>query len=94
MKKYSTDYRGRCGKCHAMIGENDMFCRYCGTPKGKGLFLPYENVLECVYGPPTTTTHTCKECGHTWKVHGLCEDRARFCPKCGGGLSTESVCEL
>ena len=94
MKKYSIDYKNRCGKCHKYMGANDMFCRYCGTPKGKGTFLPYENIIESVYGPPTTTTHTCTKCGYTWTVNKLCEDDARFCPKCCGGLHTESKCEL
>ena len=88
MKKYSVDYKGRCGKCHSMMSEGDNFCRYCGTPKGKGMFLPYENVLECVYGPPVVTTHTCTQCGYSWKVNQLCEDRAAFCPKCCGVLSS------
>ena len=93
MKKIKFDHTNRCGECHAFIGEADKFCRYCGTPKGKGKFLPYENVVECVYGPPTTTTHTCTKCGYTWKVNQLSEDRAKFCPKCCGSLHTESKCE-
>ncbi|MBP5261611.1 MAG: zinc-ribbon domain-containing protein [Clostridiales bacterium] len=94
MKKYSRDYEGRCGKCHALINEEDKFCRYCGTPKGKGAFLPYENVLSYVYGPPTETTHTCKECGYTWTVNMLCIDNAQYCPKCCGGLDSTHECKL
>ena len=88
MRKYSIDYKGRCGKCHQIMGEDDLFGRYCGTPKGKGAFLPYENVVMCVYGPPAVTTHTCTGCGYSWSVDTLARDPAKFCPKCGSDLSS------
>lgn len=89
MKQYSFDHKGRCRKCHKFLSEDDRFCRYCGTPKGKGLFLPYENVQACVYGPPVDTFHTCSNCGFSWTVSALGIDRAAFCPKCGGQVSTD-----
>ena len=86
----STDYEGRCGKCHAFIGEEE-FCRYCGTRRGEGEFKPYDNTPQCVYGPPPVRRlHTCPECGFEWE-NCVMLDRQRYCPKCG---SRVSVAEL
>ena len=89
MRKLSRDYEGRCGECHRLMDEDDSFCRYCGTPRGHGKFEPYDNSNLCVYGPPFATTHTCAKCGFSWTVTALGVDGAMFCPKCGGGVSTE-----
>ncbi|MBO4460725.1 MAG: zinc-ribbon domain-containing protein [Clostridiales bacterium] len=89
MREMSTDYSGRCGNCHEPMRDNDLFCRYCGTPRGEGDFLPYENINCCVYGPPMVTTHTCTDCGYSWNVRRLGGDNALFCPECGSPVSTE-----
>lgn len=83
-----TDYTGRCGNCHKNLGEKDKYCRYCGTPRGEGKFEPFRNEVYCVYAPPMTTRHKCKECGYSWTVKTLGKDNAKFCPKCGENLNT------
>ncbi|MBR2522841.1 MAG: zinc-ribbon domain-containing protein [Clostridiales bacterium] len=88
MKRLSSDYEGRCGNCHKLLADDDQFCRYCGTPKGEGGFLPYENSNMCVYGPPVDTTHTCTSCGYSWNIRALGVDNARFCPRCGSSVDT------
>ena len=58
MKKLSglsTDYEGRCGNCHKFFGEGDLYCRYCGTKAGEGRYEPYDDIMQCVYGPPPET---------------------------------------
>ena len=39
-REMSTDYEGRCGNCHGFLGEEDKYCRYCGTRRGEGAFEP------------------------------------------------------
>ncbi len=90
MKHLSRDYTNRCGNCQKMMESSDLFCRYCGTPKGEGDFKPYENLNLCVYGPPMVTTHKCQDCGYSWDVRCLGRDGAGFCPKCGGEVSSTS----
>lgn len=85
----STDYTNRCGNCHAKLKRGDKFCRYCGTPRGEGLFEPYENELCTVYGPPILTKHECLSCGYKWQANDLGGDNARYCPKCRGELESE-----
>ena len=83
----SRDYEGRCGNCHELFDDDgDLFCRYCGTRRGEGQFLPYENFMACVYGPPPVDRfHECKKCGFSWTTHRMV-DRSAFCPKCGERL--------
>lgn len=81
-EELSTDYEGRCGNCHSMMRPNDKYCRYCGTPKGKGKFLPYRNEMYCVYGPPIKEVFKCPACGHRWAVAGLGGDDSKYCPQC------------
>lgn len=76
------DYTGRCGNCTKHMGEEDKYCRYCGTPRGEGKFLPYRNDVYCVYGPPITSMFQCPSCGFSWKVSTLGYDNAKYCPKC------------
>ena len=84
--KGSAAYEGRCGNCHRHIGD-DEYCRYCGTKRGEGEFLPFEDIVQCVYGPPPIPrTHRCKSCGFEWTTHVMI-DRQRYCPKCGGSAA-------
>ena len=48
---WSTDYTGKCGNCHKMLGSEDKYCRYCGTKRGEGKFESEQNMIQCVYGP-------------------------------------------
>lgn len=78
-----TDYTNRCGNCHAHMDEKDKFCKFCGTRKGEGKFLPYENEAYAVYGPPVKIKYTCKSCGHSWMYGGLGSLReSKYCPMC------------
>lgn len=83
------DYTGKCGNCHADMEDGDRFCRYCGTPRGEGAFLPYNNEVLCIYAPPMETRHKCKKCGYSWVRSRLGVDNAEFCPKCRGKLKTK-----
>ena len=79
-------YEGRCGNCHAVI-DDDPYCRYCGTKNGEGAYEPFEDIVQCVYGPPPVEReHTCKKCGYSWKSWEMI-DTERYCPKCGGNVT-------
>lgn len=81
--------KGQCGNCHAGLEPEDKYCRICGTKAGEGAFAPYQNLMQCIYGPmPVQRTHTCPQCGFSWITH-LMIDRQRFCPKCGCEVTTE-----
>ncbi len=85
---------GECGNCHARLGKEDEYCRYCGTRAGEGAFEPYQNFLECVYGPmPVERIHTCSKCGYSWTTCVMI-DRQRYCPKCGAEAPYTSVKEF
>ncbi|SCW52339.1 Double zinc ribbon [Ruminococcaceae bacterium YRB3002] len=94
MKRKKIFNGDMCAKCHAHLGEDDKFCRYCGSPRKPVAFVPANNRVECVYGPPFVTTHTCTGCGYSWTVDSLGIDRAGYCPKCGSEVRTESECKL
>lgn len=79
----SVDYEGRCGNCHAVLGHDDKYCRYCGTKRGEGAFAPYKNEFYCVYGPPVKKKYKCQRCGHIWITSTLGTDSAKYCPLCG-----------
>lgn len=81
----STDYTDRCGNCHKHLDEEDKYCKYCGTTRGKGAFKPYYNKILVVYGPPVTTTRKCSSCGHKWTSSSLGGDEQHYCPLCGSG---------
>ena len=81
-EQLSTDYEGRCGNCHSVMNPDDKYCRYCGTAKGKGKFLPYENEMYCVYGPPIKEVFKCQTCGYSWVTTGLGGDNSKYCPQC------------
>ena len=82
-EKWSTDYKGKCGNCHDALREGDKYCRYCGTKRGDGKFEPYQNIMQCIYGPmPVKRVHKCPKCQNTWKTL-LMIDNQDFCPNCG-----------
>ncbi len=90
MRKLSKDYKGRCGHCHAFIGQ-DEYCRYCGTKKGDGEFLPYNDEVQCVYGPPPIERiHKCENCGYKWSARMMIDDQ-RYCPKCGSRVKVTAA---
>lgn len=72
-----------CGNCHYRLGEKEKYCRYCGTERGKGRFLPYRNVSLGVYGPPIKAKFKCSACGHIWIVSTWGYDPSKYCPMCG-----------
>ena len=83
----STDYEGRCGNCHKLFREGDLYCRYCGTKAGEGKYEPYDDIVQCVYGPPPVERkHTCGKCGYSWTSRAMI-DKEHYCPKCGGNVT-------
>lgn len=80
---WSTDYEGRCGNCHETLGNNEKYCRYCGTKRGDGKFEPYLNIMQCIYGPmPVKRIRKCTKCRKKWETL-LMIDKQNFCPNCG-----------
>ena len=74
----------QCGNCHASLQEGDRYCRRCGTSAGEGAYEPYQNVMQCIYGPrPVKRIHICEKCGYSWSTVEML-DRDKYCPKCGG----------
>ena len=85
-----SDYTGRCGNCHAYIG-SAKFCIFCGTKAGEGSFLPYEEHIQCVYGPPPMEReHECSVCGHAWTDCAMI-NKVKYCPECGGSVTTRDL---
>lgn len=81
----------QCGNCHKRLDENDKYCRICGTKVGEGAYEPYQDLMECIYGPmPVDRKHTCKKCGYEW-ITCLMLDREKYCPKCGGDAPYEEI---
>lgn len=73
----------QCGNCHEYLNDNDKYCRYCGTKRGEGKFLPYLNIMECIYGPmPEKRIHICESCYYQWETESMI-DKQNFCPMCG-----------
>ena len=82
----ATDYEERCGNCRAYLDEDDKYCKYCGTKRGEGAFLPYNNkVVAVIYGPPlfSKTKYKCSACGTVNIVPSTGSRDLLFCPKCG-----------
>lgn len=79
-----TDYTNRCGNCHEPLSARDRYCKYCGTKRGEGQFLPFDNGMYCIYGPPVTKKYSCTNCGNKWYTRclGGGED-SLYCPQCG-----------
>lgn len=86
----STDYEGHCGNCHKHFEEDDKYCRYCGTRRGEGAFAPYENIMQCIYGPmPVVRNHICPNCNYAW-TNCVMIDNEKYCPKCGTNIISGS----
>lgn len=80
-----------CGNCGERLGEDDAFCRFCGTERGKGKYRPQKERIECVYGPPPMDRiHHCDNCGFEWTTHTML-DKQKYCPKCGGRALPKEV---
>ena len=74
----------QCGNCHADLENGDKYCRICGTRVGDGAYDPYQDIMQCIYGPaPVRRKHTCRQCGNIWSTY-LMLDAQKYCPKCGG----------
>ena len=73
-----------CNNCSYVVKTDDKYCRKCGNEIGKGAYVPTEDIMQCIYGPPPIERdHTCEKCGYSWSTCLMvdCENR---CPKCGG----------
>ena len=83
-ERWETRYdKDQCGNCQSYLERGDKYCRMCGTKVGEGAFEPWQNFMECIYGPmPVERTHRCSVCGYTWKTLMMI-DQQRYCPKCG-----------
>ena len=90
LQRLSTDYEGKCGNCHSWLGE-DVYCRYCGTKKGEGKFEPYENIVYCLYGSPSTRKYKCRKCGTKYVEENTMGNLAEYCHKCGGTLDVKII---
>lgn len=78
-----TDYEGKCGNCHGELKDGEKYCRYCGTKRGDGKFEPYQNLMQCIYGPmPVKRVRKCTNCSKTWETM-LMIDHEDYCPDCG-----------
>lgn len=76
--------KDRCGNCHSWLKDGDKYCRICGTKVGDGKYEPFQNIIQCIYGPmPVERTHKCRKCGYTWTTIQMI-DREYYCPQCGG----------
>ena len=74
----------RCGNCDSLLGEGDRYCKYCGTERGLGNYVPSMSGMECIYGPPPIErTHKCEKCGNIFTVFAMV-DSGKYCPRCGG----------
>jgi len=83
VKMKNMTVKDRCGKCWRYLGDEDNFCRKCGTKRGDGEFNPEDNVMYPVYGPPPVDfKFQCKSCGLSW-TEKLMVNCNRFCPRCG-----------
>lgn len=75
--------QSRCGNCHEKLQEGDKYCRICGTKVGEGAYEPYQDIMECIYGPePALREHICDNCGYRWLTCYMVDDE-NYCPQCG-----------
>ncbi len=79
-----TDYTNRCGNCHEKMAVDDKYCSVCGTIRGDGRFIPYENIAYALYGSFDLIKQECSKCGR--KRIGTAFDRSSYCTECGGAL--------
>ncbi len=79
-----TDYSNRCGNCHEKMAVEDKYCSACGTKRGAGRFIPYENVSYGLYGSFDLIKQECSKCGRKRIVSAF--DRSSYCTECGGAM--------
>ena len=87
------DYDGRCGNCREKLSDSDEFCRFCGTKRGEGLFLPYDKDSLDEQDPCSDTVtrkHKCRKCGFKWTTD-YDYDPEKYCPQCGTYAPFEPV---
>lgn len=70
----------KCGNCHTMFSKDDKYCRVCGTERGKGTYLPYEDQSWYLYGAPIKKRYKCSYCGNIWISR---QWNSKYCPECG-----------
>ncbi len=76
--------KDQCGNCHAYLPKGARYCTICGTRAGEGVYKPYQEMMQCIYGPmPRERTHVCENCGYRWTTC-LMLDNQKYCPQCGG----------
>lgn len=86
---HDTDYTNRCGNCTEYMRPEDKYCRYCGTKRGEGRFLPFYNQSTVLYGAPMVKKkYKCDNCGHLWVTGVLGGENSLYCPMCGCGRLT------
>lgn len=86
--------KSQCGNCHANLSPHDKYCRICGTKAGEGAYEPYQDLMQCIYGPmPVERKHTCTKCGYQWTTCLMLDDQ-RYCPKCGSPAMVEEYDEF
>ena len=75
------DVCAQCGR--EFLGDEDEYCRYCGTKRGEGVYDPARNMNAATYGPPVIVTVECKSCGFSWISNTFGTDFSEYCPRCG-----------
>ena len=83
----TDDFDNLCGNCHLELEKNAKYCQYCGTERGAGHFIPYENSEYTLYGPPILGQYKCEKCGYTWSFCNIGLSY-KYCKNCG----TEGKC--
>lgn len=87
-----TDYKDRCGNCHEKLNDHDNYCTVCGTKRGEGRFIPYENQTYSLYGSWVLYKMKCLKCGKQWVVSTF--DRSFYCTECGGKACAINLKEI
>ena len=72
-----------CANCRAYLQKEDKYCRCCGTARGRGAFVPKDNAIVYLYGPPVKRKYKCAVCAHVWIDCCVGGKDVKFCPECG-----------
>ncbi len=94
---FKIGYRLRCGNCGCVMGCDDKYCYFCGTPRGEGPFNIYPSGgVDILYGCPDLTKTTCPNCGKFWYRHTYSRDEDTYCTLCGsrGEIVKRRRCEI
>ncbi len=89
----TDDYENKCGNCHKQLRTGEKYCKYCGTKRGEGAFLPYTNSTEVLYGAPIKIKKKCKKCGNIWIEYEFGRETIKYCPKCGDSQDKTTTME-